>query len=759
MARPIDPTSRLQVEKRAKRLRSEESGWTRSLCLGIAMAALKAWQWNHYLENGGEPGPLAGTFPKLPEEPGAWVVVGAHPPKEGERFPSRVMWQTEKPGEPDIPFRALWGVGLGTLEGNSQSRLHLFHENQWLEDGQTEGCEVPDREQLERALGLAGLLQEKHLLPHLRPAFYQEVALWIGELLKAPRPEPYTPSTAEGSAIWLDPQSRRIMGGETPIDGLTVLKGGPGRPWAGDLWRVAADPLGIPSDAALAHLQTSAEDVALSAAAWHFGRILYRKVLDPRPDGLGRCGLERLTLLRQLLEELEVVAPRGLPVRSLAEKPVVSMATNEVASLGLRAFPRPDKWDEHEGRGRFLHEGHDKRRRWELTMATGAGEELAYLSLAQCRRVLRYRNAGLEITSLHALLCCYLMQLKDPSSRFTVSGDDLLRDLGLEARRWGGQSRSDLLKQLGSWASLLGMAQCEGWSQPRGQERVSMDLGPMWSISIHANGQLQLLDQENPKPDTLTDLSLTVTPGTWAETQRWVTREASHVLYVPIAAEILQLGRHRRELAFRLGIHLALGFRERKQWRSGIANVPVGQLLRDVLPEGDLERARQNRDEGMKLRERWNAAVATLRDAVGFSFTFPNCPPALVPPDFPGHEAGTAPRGALDMLLNSRVEIHWPEQVVEARYREPLAKVQERETRRLIRQQQARLLNQRPTDNAAKLKAAREASGLTQRAAAPLLGMSAGQLGRLEVGSRPLPEPELRRCVALLETVKRRGRG
>lgn len=81
MARPSALTSRLQVDQRAKRLRSEESGWTRSRCLGIAMAALKAWQWTHYLENGGDPGPLAGTFPKLPEELGSWVVVGAHPPE------------------------------------------------------------------------------------------------------------------------------------------------------------------------------------------------------------------------------------------------------------------------------------------------------------------------------------------------------------------------------------------------------------------------------------------------------------------------------------------------------------------------------------------------------------------------------------------------------------------------------------------------------------------------------------------------------
>ena len=41
MARPTDPTSQNQVEKRANRLRSEESGWTESLSL--AMAREQAW--------------------------------------------------------------------------------------------------------------------------------------------------------------------------------------------------------------------------------------------------------------------------------------------------------------------------------------------------------------------------------------------------------------------------------------------------------------------------------------------------------------------------------------------------------------------------------------------------------------------------------------------------------------------------------------------------------------------------------------------
>jgi DNA-binding transcriptional regulator YiaG len=741
MARPTDPLSQLQVEKRAQWLRSEESGWTESLSLAVAMAALKSWQWSHYLESGGERGPLAGPFPKLPEEPGSWVLVGASE-TEGKAL------------EGATPTPSISGYGAAS-PAEGPRRLYLLRGDQCLVDGQADGCEAPDTEQLAMAMELASLLRERHLQLLLRPTFYKEVAAWIGNLLKAPRPKTYSPPESDRTATWLDPKNWEVLGTEVPMDGVSALVGAPGSPWPGDLWRVPAAPLGIPSNEALHRHGISAEELALCAACWHFGRVIYRKLLDPRPNDLGQSGLEQLRHLRQLLEELEVVSPRGLPVRSVAGKPVTSMASHEVASLGLRAFPRADKWDEEDGRGRFLHERQG--RRWLVTMATGAGEELAFKSLAQCRKLLTYKNAGLEITSLHALLCCYVMQCREPGSRFVVSADDLLKDLGLEARRYGGATRSDLLKEIGKWASLLGLAQCEGWSRPKDREMVSMELGPMWSISIHANGQLQLLEQGDPRPDTLTDLSLTVTPGTWAEIPQWSNREGGHLLYAPIATEILQLGRHRRELAFRLGIHLALAFRERTPWKGGIArNVRVADLLGDVLPQGELERARGNREEGRRLRERWSAALATLRDAVGFRFEFPDCPPWLIPPDFPGHDGSPAPHGALEMLLNSRVEIHWPEKVVEARHRKPLAQIQERETQKLIRQTQARLLNQRPTDNAAQLRTAREATGRAMREIAPLLGISQAQLSKLETGKKPLPETELRRCLALLETLKRR---
>ncbi|MBM5801732.1 MAG: helix-turn-helix transcriptional regulator [Cyanobacteria bacterium K_DeepCast_35m_m2_023] len=692
MARPVDPTSQNQVEKRARLLRSEESGWTQSLALTIARAALKAWQWSHYLENGGEPGPLAGTFPRLPEEPGSCVLVGASEVTD--------LSQTDR-------------------------RRSRVRGDQWLVDGQADGCKAPDTEQLAMAMELTSLLQERHLHLLLRTAFYKEVAVWIGELLKAPR---IGLNDEEEAFVFLD---RR--------DGV-------------DLWMVPEAALGLPPEEDFPKF--ASEELALCAACWHFGRKVYRELLDPKVIG-GQSGLERPALLRQLLEELNVVLPRGLSLKDLGEGSLARMTTHKTALVASTALCRSDRWIEEEGRGLFREEK-PRKEFWEMTLAAPDENALAYLSLAECRRVLEMKNSGLEIAALHGVLCTCVMQLEDPRADFSVSGDFLIKALGLDDRRWGGQTRSDLLKKVYVWSHSLGLARCGGWSKPRNAEPFHVKQGLLWMIETDTYGvsQLDLLDEETSQEVDLTDLTVTVKAGSWAETQR--TQRADHLLYVPIATEILRLNRRRGEMAFRLGLWLGTEHRVRPDWwATGKGNIRVGELLEKVLPEPDLRRAKETPEGSRNLRERWGQALATLRDEVGFSFTFPGCLPALIPSGFPGHE-GQAPRGALDLLLNSRVEIHWPEKVRQARLQPSLEEVSKKE----IRQATARRLTQKITDNASKLREAVEATGLSQREVAPRLGISQSQLSKLqkgpENGGAPLPTPLLQTYLARLETLKRR---
>ena len=180
-----------------------------------------------------------------------------------------------------------------------------------------------------------------------------------------------------------------------------------------------------------------------------------------------------------------------------------------------------------------------------MTLAAPDENALAYLSLAECRRVLEMKNSGLEIAALHGVLCTCVMQLEDPRADFSVSGDFLIKALGLDDRRWGGQSRSDLLKKVYVWAHSLGLARCGGWSKPRNAEPFHVKQGLLWMIETDTYGvsQLDLLDEETSQEVNLTDLTVTVKAGSWAETQR--TQKADHLLYVPIATEILRINRRR----------------------------------------------------------------------------------------------------------------------------------------------------------------------------------------------------------------------
>jgi hypothetical protein len=713
MGRPLDPTSRNQVDQRAKRLRDPESGWASSLCLTIALAASRAEDWQRHLDGGGDPGPLLGSFPALPEEPGS--VVQVEPEEVGS-----LQWLSFGPHLTPAP----------EPPGRDPGDVVFYRPSE--ETGEPEAVTVEEVEAIFQATAdLAQLLEARHLRLLLSPTFYREAATWMGELLVSP--------PGEGPDRW---------------------KGEP----LTDLWSVPALPLRIPPEEDLEALGQTREEAAMGAGLWHFGRQLYRQLLNPRPDALGRRGLENPARLRQLLEELELREAGGLKTQPVGEKALARATTHEVPMLGFRAFPRPDKWDETEdGRGRYLHDRRsaDGYRRWELTFQEGR-EDLAFASLARCQQVLE--KGGLEITALHGLLCCLVMQQEDPGARFEVRGDDLLKDLGLTRGGGEGNTRSDLLRRVASAATLLGGVRCEGKARNNSTgTRISMEFGPMWSIAVRADGQLKLLEEpEEEELGIVTDLTLTITPGTWVQSQRVLSSSGgSHLLYVPVATRVLSLGRYRQELAFRLGIHLAMGVRERRQWRAGRANVRVGQLLEEVLPKGELERALQDRDSAHKLRNKWNAALATLQQVVGFRFEFPpgQYPPALIPEDLRPPEMGDpgpAPHGALEQLLASRLEIHWPEPVVEAIHQKALPQ-KEREATFQARTQQRAALQSRP--NGARLREALEqakASGAIsgRREAADRLGMSVAQLSKLENGHKPLPERELQRCLNLLGTLK-----
>jgi hypothetical protein len=372
------------------------------------------------------------------------------------------------------------------------------------------------------------------------------------------------------------------------------------------------------------------------------------------------------------------------------------------------------------------------------------------------------------MATLHLLLCLLVAQQENQGARFEVRGDDALEALGYGKARGGrdGRRRSDLLKKLAMTAWLLDGVQCEGTSRNYVTGgRIEMVRGArIWNIEYRTVGDIQLnlpMDGNEETSGTITDLRLIVTPGTWVEQQR--TLKGDRLLYAPFSPRILQLGRYKQELAYRIGA--ILGMEARIRWKTGRAQVQVERLLREVGLGETVERALRDRRMAHDLRQKWNAALVALQQVVGFRFEFPPeyYPEALIPEDLRPPEmgeAGTVPHKALEQLLASRLVIHFPEEVTETLHK--ALPQQERKAlpgpRREKRQERVEHQSRPP---AVRLKEALEqakASGAItgRRQVAERLGMSVGQLSKLENGHYPLPERELRRCLALLETLRPR---
>jgi hypothetical protein len=720
MGRRINPLSQHQIDLRARRLANPQHGWRSQVLLTLAMAMLRAQGWIEASHEGG-PEPAA-PFPALPDAPGSRVRCAA---------------QT---------------LDLSTEEGWREARELLAQ------------AAPPEQSPLRlKAVEMAQKLAPR-LTNELSRDFYKAASVWIGELLAA-----------------------------GPQASCTVLGRGPQ-----DLWAVPAQPLGLPGGAFQLEDPALLEAVAESAACWWAARQLYRSAIDARPDGLGRCGLERPHYLRTLLVDLGVLEPDGERVGSLERltegAPVSRMATGLPVRLAATAMMRPDKWatDEVGAVYRHKHESSaDNRASYEMRLiekseAEQVPDEVLFFGLDQCQSILRTR--GLDAAALHGIFTCYLAMLPNPTATIDLDGLELLKEMGMEPiSGTPGYSRDDLLKRLGHAATvLMSLVFSSKGSQRDRTGWVTTGMGPLWNLSIRTDGyrqQMQLdgLGLNTSVQDAVIDgMTITVSGGPWVKSH--LNRGAlqggdGRYQYGPVALSVLQLGRYRQELAFRIGMHLSLSFRVwPRAWRNGSDTRKVESILREVLPDAQVDRALEHRQSGHELREQWKAALATLHRCCGFRFEFPagKYPPALVPDCLrtPEQQAladeGRMPKGATDKLLQSWVVIHWPEDVQALRQGAALKAVEEQPKNTLppaMRRSSLLPPAKEIPPNAIKLKkllAWAKAEGLykNMRELAPILQISQGQISKLQNGHTELTDRELVRIEKLLGVrVHQRGDG
>jgi DNA-binding XRE family transcriptional regulator len=716
MPRPTDPSSERQVRERAKRMRGP---WTEQVLRNLAGAVLQATRWRAWETAGGAPGPddSPSSWPRLPDTPGERVELG------------------------------ITRLDMSTPEGWEAARELMEQPRQW-DTGEQQALQ--ERITLE----LADALEHS---PQLSASFYSSHSLRAGEMLL-----------------------QRTL----PV---TVLAG----PYQ-SLWRKPEHPLGLPpadhpaSESLVGHEETA----ALEQVAWEAARELYRSLGNPQPDEHGRRGLERPEELRRWGERLGLVEPDGtVAVGPLGDEDAHRVATGLPWSKAQATLLSPRIQAQGEG----LPPGHLHRSRTAMSPTRGGHETLvsvaehssaleadpqAWAHLQKAQQLLE--THGPEMARLSLYLSMHVCGRPDPLAPFLVQGEDLLEDFGLVSTSGGrGRTavleRSTRLKHQAELARALDLVTVQakdylGPADKNGRRPFRRFTGRLWqveSLELGTESQLTLGAEVAQDPEeVVTTLRLLVRPGSWVQMYPTQAQEpGAQLWYGHVATAVLRLSHQRNQLAACLGLYLSTALVEQKARLSeGRREFLVGSLLERVTVARELELAKTDRRYGERLRSSWVAALDVLHHLVGFRFTFcrDTYPAWAVPESLLGDREpweGPAPHGALEQLLKGHLTVGWPAPVLEAATNSKAAASSEalaaqvRSPRVLASSKPAR-----GKPNGTLLKEARQAAGLTQRSAAGVLGLSQGQLCKLEGGLKALPRTELDRHLEQLVEHSRRER-
>ncbi|MEB3212342.1 MAG: helix-turn-helix domain-containing protein [Leptolyngbyaceae bacterium] len=345
-------------------------------------------------------------------------------------------------------------------------------------------------------------------------------------------------------------------------------------------------------------------------------------------------------------------------------------------------------------------------------------------------------NFGFNTVKLQLILAAHAMNQNEPwSGSFTLSGDDVIKNLGWNNRKdlTVSQKLSELAGCAFALDCLLVRVEWKEGQTSRRRTQVTVQTSRMWNISVSATGQKNLLSD---KIETLDKVELQVQPGLW--TKGFLNRggaKAKQALYQfgYLAQSVLKIDPYHNELALRLAIHLTI---ESRIHKSGEYRVKT--LLQSVLVGYDakLEKAYNDRHKARDIVHQWNEALKTLQK-LGWSITFDdNYPESLRP----GSKV-RKPKGYLKILIESKLTIKPPEPIPELLGRK-------RNTKSLPSQKKktpppSATTTQMLTGDM--VRSARKTKGWSQAKLAGFLGVSQQLISHIESGRRdPTPDIEAR---------------
>jgi DNA-binding transcriptional regulator YiaG len=341
-------------------------------------------------------------------------------------------------------------------------------------------------------------------------------------------------------------------------------------------------------------------------------------------------------------------------------------------------------------------------------------------------------NFGFNTVKLQLILAAHAMNQEEPwSDSFTLSGEDIIRNLG-----WNNRKDIPLSQKLSELAGCAFALDCllvkVEWKEgqiSRRKTQVTVQTSRMWNISISATGQKSLL---TGKIENLEKVELQVQPGLW--TKGFLNRggakakEALHQ-FGYLAQSVLKIDPYHNELALRLALHLTV---ESRIHTSG--EYKVKTLLQSLLVgyHTKLEQALQDRYKARDLVDQWNEALKTLI-RLGWTIEFDqNYPESLRP-----NSETRKPKGYINILLESKLTVRPPEPIPELLERKKGKKFGDH------RKPKAQISAKAPPITGEQVKAARKAKGWSQVKLAGMIGVSQQLISHIESGRRePTPEVE-----------------
>jgi len=451
---------------------------------------------------------------------------------------------------------------------------------------------------------------------------------------------------------------------------------------------------------------------------------------------LPECSLQDMERLLGLKQK----APSSIQT-SLTLEPIALIPTAIPIASSIRAQLRPDLWQrDSNALAVFRYRSKTNPANYIEHYITTPGD-VDLLPWEAAEQIIN--KFGFDTVKLQLIFAARTMDEHEPwNSTFTLRATDIIQLLG-----WDKNHSTSLPEKRNAIASTAYALSCllvkSVWIEGRGNRTVdaSTPTGRMWDVLIDPHGQIDWVTGKIERPD---EVYVTVSPGLW--TKHFLNRAGSKAKaalhqFGYLAKDILRIDPYHNEIALRLAIQLTLDARVRIRNQNPY-DYRVLNLLEEVLPKTEIEKALQDKHRARDLKNRWNKALKLLI-SLGWQIEFdPVSYPDWLQP------GSTAPKPdnwrklkIIERLFQAKLTIKPPHPIPSL-----LAKITEpKQPKRIEAAPREELTGEQ-------VKQGREKLGWSRKQLGGFLDLSADYVGKLERGDRFIPpelEPRLRRLLHL----------